>query len=200
MRIFEVVKNLSPMDEDFNRLLKEVQDGSPAATRCLIDRYGPHVIRAVRRALHRSIRSKFDSIDFVQAVWASFLIVFEDISKFESAEHLIAYLASMARNKVLDEVRRRTRTEKYDVNRERSIDSPSISPGTFLIHNQPSPSQVAMVNELWERMLGGQPERYQRILELRRDGQTHDQIAKQLGINERTVRRVINRIARRWAP
>jgi RNA polymerase sigma-70 factor (ECF subfamily) len=187
------------MDEDFQKLLQEVQDGSPAATRLLIDQYGPHVIRAVRRALHQSIRSKFDSIDFVQAVWASFLVVFEEIGKFERAEHLIAYLATMARNKVLDEVRRRTRTEKYNVKRERSLAGSSISTGRFLSNKQPSPSQVAVVNELWERMLAGQPEPYQRILELRRDGQTHDQIAKQLGINERTVRRVIDKIGRRWA-
>ncbi|NQT11376.1 MAG: helix-turn-helix domain-containing protein [Planctomycetes bacterium] len=60
-----------------------------------------------------------------------------------------------------------------------------------LAADQPSPSQVAIADELWTRLLRGRPEHHQRILELRREGNTHQQIADRLGVNERTVRRVI---------
>jgi DNA-binding NarL/FixJ family response regulator len=41
----------------------------------------------------------------------------------------------------------------------------------------------------------GQPPRYQRLLILLRQGYTQRQIAAQLGVDERTVRRVIRKLA-----
>ena len=66
--------------------------------------------------------------------------------------------------------------------------------GRQLAARQPSPSEVAVAEELWARLLRGLPEHHRQILELRRDGNTHQQIADRLGLNERTVRRVIGSI------
>lgn len=51
-----------------------------------------------------------------------------------------------------------------------------------------------MADELWERLLQGEPMRNRRIIELRRAGHTHKEIARELGLNEKTVRRTIRRI------
>src|SRR5688572_23874581 len=64
--------SMSEQQKDFSTLMQCVREGSADATKELLDRYGPHVLRVVRRKLNRKLRPKFDSVDFVQDVWASF--------------------------------------------------------------------------------------------------------------------------------
>ncbi len=180
--------------DEFRVLLEEAQAGSQDAMCELIERYAPHIVRAVRRKLSKAIRAKFDSFDFVQAVWASFFAAPRGFDRFDRPEELMGYLVTLAHNKVVDEIRRRMKTEKYNVNRERSLDDSDLHVARSLAAREPSPSEVAVAGELWARLLKGQPEHYRRILELRRAGNTPQQIADQLGLNERTVRRAIQRI------
>jgi DNA-directed RNA polymerase specialized sigma24 family protein len=91
-----------PHDE-FQDLLKQAAEGSAEATRKLIDCYTPHILRAVRRKLSKSIRPKFDSFDFTQAVWASFFAGVQQRMTFQRPEDLVGYLAAMAHYKVIDE-------------------------------------------------------------------------------------------------
>ena len=179
---------------EFRLLLKQVQSGSRDATCALIDRYAPHIIRAVRRKLSKAIRAKFDSVDFVQAVWASFFAAPGQFLKFERPDELIRHLAALAHNKVVDEIRRRMETDKYNVNRERSLNDSDLDLSRQLAARQPTPSEVVVADELWARLLRDQPAHYRRILELRRAGNTQRQIADRLGLNEKTVRRVIQSI------
>src|SRR4051812_9555119 len=58
----------------FQDLLREAQAGSPEAARELYDTYVAHVLRCVRNRMWHRLRSKFDSQDFVQQVWASFFV------------------------------------------------------------------------------------------------------------------------------
>ena len=100
--------------------MRGVREGSQDAGWKLVETYGPHILRVVRRSLSQDLRTKFDSIDFVQAVWASIFAEPTRLATFEQPEQLIAYLAAVARNKVVDEFRRRVQTQKFDVKRERA--------------------------------------------------------------------------------
>ncbi|HID75974.1 MAG TPA: sigma-70 family RNA polymerase sigma factor [Planctomycetaceae bacterium] len=183
-----------PKDE-FRTLLEQAQAGSREATCELIERYGPHIVRAVRRKLDRALRSKFDSIDFVQAVWASFFTASRRLTDFHTPQDLIAYLVAMARNKVISEIRRRLMRPSHNVNREYSLDSSRWAGGARLPDGGPSPSAVAVASELRARLLDGRPVLHQRIIQLRLDGYSTKQIARMLGIHQRTVQRVIARLA-----
>lgn len=177
----------------FQSLMEQIAGGSEAAVEKLLGRYGEHLCRAVRRRLNRALRSKFDTSDFVQAVWASFFCNRGQLARFEHSGEFVAFLTSMARNKVIDECRHRLQTQKANVNCERPIwqdESQEIGvPG-----REPTPSQVAIVREEWERMKGEVPSRYQQILDLRAAGETMEEIALRLGVNEKTVRRVLSRL------
>jgi RNA polymerase sigma-70 factor (ECF subfamily) len=185
---------MSGQSNEFQILLKRVQSGSQEATCELIEQYTSHIVRAVRRKLNKSIRTKFDSVDFVQAVWASFFTDPKQLADFSRPDELVRYLAALAHNKVIDEIRRRMETQKYSVNRERSLNDSEYKLSSRLAGREPSPSEVAVADELWGRLLQGLPEHHRRILELRREGNTHQQIASRLGLNERTVRRVIQSV------
>lgn len=75
----------------------------------------------MRGRLPRMLRTQFDSMDFVQAVWQSFFADLRSSSsrQFENVHHLRCFLAGVARNKVYEEHRRLTRTKKHALRESR---------------------------------------------------------------------------------
>jgi RNA polymerase sigma factor (sigma-70 family) len=53
------------------------------------------------------------------------------------------------------------------------------------------------MHEQWERMVGEVPSRYRQILELRAAGETQEEIARRLGVSEKTVSRVLHKLRAR---
>lgn len=188
---------MADKQQDFDSLMRRVRQGSQGAAREVLEYYGPYIIQVIRHRLTRDLRSKYDSGDFLQAVWASFFAAVPQKLMFGRPEALAAYLAAMARNKVVEALRQRRGTQKYDVARELSLYGPSGSRWAEPAARQPTPSQLAVAREEWDRLQEGLPERYRRILELLRDGYTHEEIARALSLNEKTIRRVIRLIAPR---
>src|ERR1700722_19418366 len=128
------------VEDDFRVLMERVRTGSDEAAREVFDRYSGHISRVVRRQLHQRLRSQYDSLDFLQAVWASFFALPPDQYRFHRSEDLIGFLSRMAYNKVVDVARRRFAVRKDNVNREQPVagqdDRPPDVPAT-----QATPSQ-----------------------------------------------------------
>ena len=181
--------------DDLCALMERVKAGSPEAEREFLQTYGPHVIRAVRRNLTKQLRSRFDSVDFVQEVWTSFFAQRSNLDTFDRSEALIAFLTTMASNKVADECRRRLQSIKNDISREQPFDSSFESENHGAVATPPTPSQFAMAQEQWEHLLSGEPELSQRMLVLRYEGYTYRQIARKLGVDEKAVRRVLEKLS-----
>ncbi len=102
----------------------------------------------------------------------------------------------MTRNKVGMEVRRRLLTDKYDVTRERSLDELGAEGREELSDREPAPIEVAIAREQWNRILLDQPPHYRRIVELRLQGHTYQDIADSLQLAESTVRRFLKKLFR----
>ena len=177
----------------FEAAVKELRTGSEEAIWNFIQTYGPHIQRVVRRRLHHKLRSKFDSVDFVQMVWVSFFAMPDRIAQFETPEDVIRYLVVMAKNKVAEESRRRFVHKKYNVSRERPLDESEISETSE--RRGDTPSQIAIARERWQSMIDGEPERNRQILRMRMNGATFLEISESLGIHERTARQVIRELA-----
>jgi RNA polymerase sigma-70 factor (ECF subfamily) len=180
--------------DEFRAAMAGVRAGSPEAVWKLIADYGPHVQRVVRRRLDRRMRSKFDSLDFVQMVWASVFRNPRDLWNLQQPEDLVRYLAAVARHKVIVEYRRRIKLAKYNVTHEQSLDASEMEQRR-VDPEQSTPSQIAIAREQWEKYLRDQPERDRTILQMRIGGATFLEISQQLGIHERTARKVIARLA-----
>jgi RNA polymerase sigma factor (sigma-70 family) len=176
------------LKQAFAELMERVQAGDQDAARQLYDEYGAHLVRAVRRRLHQNLRSKFDSLDFAQDVWASFFA--DDAQRYElhTPEQLVGLLTAMARNKVAEVARDRFRRQARNINREHALqeDAADRLPGT-----QPTPSQVLMGEEAWSSILAQARPVHRRILLLLREGKPPATIAQELGISSKTVQRVI---------
>ena len=191
---------MAGFDRDFHSLICRVRQGSEDAAWELVNQYGGAVRRAVRRALNARLRSKFDSMDFVQLVWHSLFRVRNSLDRFDRPEDLIAYLVTMARNKVGMEQRRRLKLHKYNVNREQSLDQLQNETFAGIPDHKPMPVDVAIARERWERLLENQPPHYREIIHLRLLGETCESIADKIHVNECTVRRFLKKLLHASAP
>jgi RNA polymerase sigma factor (sigma-70 family) len=188
-----------PDIDDLAELLAKAKTGDDAAIAQFLSRFELEVRMMVRARLPKKLRTQFDSTDFAQAVWQSFFAgLRQKAREFDNSEHLRGYLSGVVRNKVLEQHRRLTRTEKYDLAREerlyvrrgnREIPRDVVSP-------EPSPSQRLQATDRLAQLTAGRSPREVEVIKLRHAGLTFDQIAQETGINERTARRVIDAV---WA-
>lgn len=189
-----------PIDNQdrFRDLMRRVGEGSEDAAWELVEEYGGYIRRAVRRVLNYKMRSKFDSLDFVQLVWKSFFRMGGEADRFERPAHLVKFLAGMAGNKVRMEVRRRLSTARYDVAREVPLDDlleeEEDDDDPEIVAREPGPMDVAIARERRERMLRDQPSHYRRIIELKLQGHTSGEIGQVLGLDGHTVKRFLKRL------
>ncbi len=190
---------LNSSTDGFQALLDRITHGSEEAAWELVERYGSHIRAVVRRRMHPSMRRLVDSDDFVQSVWGSLVRIGPRLGASDGPEPMVALLATMAQNKVIDAVRQRTMTTKHRMVTQgldgSLVGAKSLSGGD----PQGTASQVAIARERWNRMLAEEPPLSKQMLELRLAGGTYTEIAQQLGINEKTVRRTIARLLEREA-
>lgn len=177
-------------NDEFRRALSQVRRGSDDALWEIIETYEPHIQRVVRRRLGTQLRSKYDTMDFVQMVWKS---IFEDpqqFQRFDVPEQLIAFLAKMAQNKIDTEYRRRLGTQKHNINREAPWEEPdNQSPRAC-----ETPSQIAIARELWDELIRDLPPKHREVVRMRLEGATFTEIAERLEMHERTARKVIKNL------
>ena len=150
----------------------------------------------MRRQLPRLLRSRFDSLDFLQSVWGSFFRrVRTAPTEFEDSRHLVAFLARAAKNKVIDEYRRAA-SRKQDMHREEPLWGDGGRPKE-VADSIDSPSEVAEANEVFGRLRELVPEEKRIDPGAEGRGPSSKDIGERLGISERTVQRVLEDLTRR---
>src|SRR5580704_19092332 len=146
--------------------LKRIQAGDEGAARELLQRFEAEVRLVVRRQLPRLLRSRFDSLDFLQSVWGSFFHrVRTTPTEFDDGRHLVAFLAWAARNKVIDEYRRAS-TQKGDMRREEPLWTEGDRPKDVAAQIETA-SQVAEAHEAYGKLRELVPEERRALLELK---------------------------------
>lgn len=182
----------------FEALLEAMAQGSQTAVWELIDRYSTNILRVVRRRLPAEIQSKVDPADIVQSVWKSLLRKQDRLQPFATPEQFVAYLAGMARLKVLETHRHFTACEAFDVHREENTELIAAAPGRdrtpspLLDRRGSTPSSIVQTREKWEHALATAGDRGQQVVQLRLQGLTQDEIAEQLRLSKSTVRRILH--------
>ena len=183
-------------ESDIPQFLARIAAGDEDAARELLTRYEAEVRLVVRRQLPRLLRSRFDSLDFLQSVWGSFFRrVKGGPAEFEDSRHLVAFLARAAKNKVIDEYRR-AGSRKGDMHREEPLWTDGDRPRDLAAVGD-TPSQVAEAHEALCRLRDLLPEDRHLLLDLKAQGLSSRDIGEKLGISERTVQRVFEDLRRR---
>lgn len=168
-------------------LFAALQAGDPNALDRVINLHGPTLLRVVRSRLHKSLRVQFDSMDFTQDVWKSFAKQCDGL-KFESKAALSAYLNRMVINKVREAARKLQTSKKYGL--PMSGDANSQNQLDLAQSKSPSPSTLLNAEDCKQRLAAGRGAGFRRALDLKMQGYTLEEIAAEVGVNVRTLKRV----------
>jgi RNA polymerase sigma-70 factor (ECF subfamily) len=180
--------------EHLDDLIEKLNDGDLSAAERAFLAYEPYLRMAVRRQLHGPLRSKLDSLDIVQSVWADVLCGFRQAGwRFTDRSHLRAFLIKVARNRLID----RRRQHRRALEQEKPL--AAAESGELPLAKHPRPSEIAQEHELWERMLEECSPAHREILILKRQGRTNPEIASLTGLHEGSIRRILSDLARRLA-
>jgi RNA polymerase sigma factor (sigma-70 family) len=178
--------------ESLEQWIGRLNEGDVEAVGRLFLAYEPYLRIAVRRRLSSRLRSKVDSGDIVQSVFADLLRgVRHGGWHFDGRPQLEAFLRKVAWRRLAD------RYQKHGsaLAREHSLDeTPSQSLGDAA---QARPSQEAQGREFWEEVLLACPPAHHEVVRLRRNGHPMREIAARTGLHEGSVRRILYELARR---
>jgi RNA polymerase sigma-70 factor (ECF subfamily) len=180
--------------DHLDELIERLNDGDIDAAERAFLAYEPYLRMAVRRQLTGALRSKLDSMDIVQSVWADVLCRFREAGwQFADRSHLRAFLVKVARNRLID----RRREHHRALEQERPLHE--VNSHELPHADQPRPSEVAQGHELWELMLEKCTPAHREILRLKRQGLPLAEISARTGLHEGSIRRILYELARRLA-
>lgn len=179
------------IEDDLSTTLREARNGNQEAWETLFNECYPKVRRVVRRRLNRSLRTIYDSRDFANEAMENLAAHLHQL-EFPTVGSLIAFLAKVAEQKVIDEHRRQN-TAKRDGNRTQSISAGEDEDGFGAMQvssSEPTASQFAQANEVHERLLArGGDETERRVILLKQQGYSNQDIASLTGWNIRKIQR-----------
>ena len=178
--------------DGFAELVIGLRTGDTLVVEKLCRQYSPFIRAVVRRQLHPRLRTRFDSLDFVQDVWASFLAIPNERYNFDTPQALLAFLTRMASFRVVEVFRQRFSTKKNAIARE--CDTAGNGLPDQVSSPAPTASQWAIATEEWERITGRFPEGHRKILEWLRSGHSNEEVAHLANMSLSTVNRIIRRL------
>jgi RNA polymerase sigma-70 factor (ECF subfamily) len=178
--------------EPLSDILRKLTAGDTNAAEQAFRAYEPLLRSVVRRQFGPRLRAKFDSIDVVQSIWADLLEGFRRGAwSFADSSQLRAFLITAARHRFIDTARRHRRALAHEESAE-ALDGAAC-------RGQPRPSEVAVAEDLWQRLLEQCPPAHRPVLHLKREGLSAPEIAARTGLHEDSIRRILRLLASRLA-
>lgn len=185
--------------DSFTELMARLRAGDQAAAREVFQRFVGKLIHLARGQFDSVLRHKVDPEDVVQSAYKSFFLRY-DAGKLEVRDwgNLWGLLTMITLRKCLDRVEY-YRAECRDVQREAAAqpDAAETAPWWEAVAREPTPDEAAILVETVEQLLRDLDAEERPILEMSLQGYTTQEITEQLGLAERSVRRLRERIRKR---
>lgn len=179
--------------ESSAQLFASFAAGSQSAADRMFHRYINRLSRLAQARLTPRLAQRVDAEDIVMSAWRSFFVAAENgrFSIRESGD-LWSLLATITLRKVYRTAEFHS-AEKRDVNTEvcGTAEADLIA---MLPSIEPGPEEAAALVDLVENMLTSLTQTDRRIVELRLQGELMADVARESGVSERTVRRVLQKV------
>ena len=177
--------------ESLDQWIGRLNQGDVEAVERVFLAYEPYLRIVVRRRLSPRLRSKVESRDIVQSVFADLLHGVRDGGwHFAGRPQLEAFLRTIAWRRLAD------RYQKYGRALEREQSLNETPPWSLGDAGQARPSEEAQGRELWEQVLRACPRAHHEVVRLRMHGHRMGEIAVRTGMHEGSVRRILYELAR----
>jgi RNA polymerase sigma factor (sigma-70 family) len=172
-------------------LLDRARRGDQQAWQSLFDACYPKIVRVVSRRLNGPMRKICDSTDIANDVMKSLAEKFDNFD-FSSIDGLTAFLIRAAKQKLVDG-HRRGFARKRDLGRDRPLGSHDA--GAFEpADSSPTASQVAVATEERGILLASQSGEERKVVELKLQGLTNSDVARETGWHPRRVERFLEKL------
>jgi RNA polymerase sigma-70 factor (ECF subfamily) len=168
--------------------------GDEDAARLIVERYVDRLVALARQRLSPRLARRFDPEDVLQSVFRTFF----DRAKagqfhLEGPDDLSKLLTRITIHKTLRQVAFH-RAAKRNPDRETAHAEDEPQKLLELLDREPSPEEANVFVDLLDDFLSQLQTQDRQIIELRLQGQTNLEIADRLGVSERKVRRLMERI------
>jgi RNA polymerase sigma-70 factor (ECF subfamily) len=185
---------MPPPTRDDKSLLDGCRAGSETAARELFDRYVERLMLLARRRIGSRMAARIDPEDVVQSVFRTFFCrLKEDRFQIGGEDDLCKLLVRITVHKTLRQVAFH-RAAKRDPAQEAGH---GVQAGEMLLQvmdEEPSAETVVAFLDQFEHLLDQLAPADRRILELRFQGHSTEDIARELGLYDRKIRRVLERV------
>ena len=182
--------------DDYSALLAAVHRGDQQAATLLSQRYESKVRIVARVLLGPALRPHLDSIDMVQSVHRSLLVgLRQDKFDISTPEKLIALTTTLVRRKIARQWRHLRRQQRLESGNQNSSNLAHTL--SSLSSTEVDPARAAQFNEQVEQLCRRLNPIERRILELRSEGYSTDEIAEQLDLKPVTLRVRMTRLRER---
>jgi RNA polymerase sigma-70 factor (ECF subfamily) len=186
-------------------LVDRCRRGDGGAARELFDRYVGRLVAVARRRLTRRVTSRVDPEDIVQSVFRTFFGRLQ-AGQFhlDQQDDLLKVLVRITVNKTLQQVAFQ-KAAKRDPGQEAHAGNAEQEQVLGLLAREPAPEEAAAFLDELEHFLAHLDPQERRILEMRLQGYSNEDICRELGIYDRKIRRVVERLRglaeqEGWAP
>jgi RNA polymerase sigma factor (sigma-70 family) len=178
---------------DTVELFARYRQGDQQAATALFERYLLRLTALARARLAAKLSARVDPEDVIQSAYRSFFIgAREGRFSIEQSGDLWRLLVTITLRKLYRQAARYT-ADVRDIGRERRI-SPDAEWTEQVIARDPTPDEVVAVADELESLLSSLPAASRRIVELRMQGESLEEIARVVNRSERTVRRALKEI------
>lgn len=184
-------------EADWQRVLRGLRDGDRQVLHDFWKQYGEALHNVAEKNLARGLRRRVGPEDVVQSACRTFLRR-AGIGEFRLAdsEELWRLLCAITLNKVREQTRFHMR-QKRGLAQEVQAPQDSVGSAIPIAAPGPTPAQAAEFADQLEQLLSGLDEEERKIVDLKLQDYTQDEIAQHLHCSERTVRRILKRIQAR---
>jgi len=177
-------------------LIARARAGDQEAWNELFEECYPKIRRVIRRRLSRPMRKHYDSTDIANEVMKSLAEKFGDF-EFASISELRKFVLHAAEQKVIDQYRHQ-HAQKRNIDRDRPFAYGDGSTTWEPADESPTPSQGAVASEEEQQLLENQSGPGRAILELKLQGYSNPEVARETGWNLRKVERFLKKLSDSW--
>lgn len=180
----------------FADMLAQARQGDEAALRQLITEYEQEVHTVARIRLGSALRPYVDSLDLVQSVHRSLLIGLRD-GRFDisTPQNLVALALTIVRRKVARQWRKVQRQQRLSGVDSRADELPDVLVG--LVGKESDPAELASLRDQTQRLWSEMDQTERRVMELRMEGMSTADVARQLELDPDVLRVRVSRLRRR---
>lgn len=177
--------------EDFVQLLRQ---GDPETARKVFDSYVDRLVALARKRISQRLSSRIDAEDIVQSVFRTFFHRAQmGQFTFTDEDDVCKMLARITVHKTFRQIAHH-QAGKRDAGREVGRGDDDQDMVQNLMSREPSPEEAAGLLDQLEHFLAQLRREDREILELRMQGFSTLEIAQKLGITDRKIRRLMERI------